>query len=568
MNVLPPGDGGESPKVPEEAVSRSLRKRWLGMALVLLIAGCAIQIFAGYSHSARSGHVWGSDDAYISYRYAQNVVAGQGLVFNPGERVEGYSNFLYLLLLIPAAAMLPAGWVYAYSVGLNVVFLIAAWRIVVGYSFRRFGDARATTLAFLIALCPPLWAAVASGLETPLCVLMQTATWILVERAAEGKSIRSAIGLVVVSALCVLVRADGFVTPLLAAVFLALRGRMMLSAGTLVATALVFGTHVLGRLAYYGWPLPNTYYAKVGSTVVARIEQGMLQVLDLASSSGLGIYIMCFAAAAIQALARFIGRREHGAELGFPVVFSAGLLGYFVYVGGDVYHERFLLSLFPMGACLALSALPSALSAALSRRLVLLGGGFLAIGQLAQLANDDRFQFSFTRGDGLIEVGEFLGSQHPGAVVAVDAAGKIPYYSRLRVIDVFGLTDSHIAHVVDTTSPGPFVVGHNKTDWAYVLEREPDLVAVWASVWPPTPARQWCHDYDLRYVVDLSPEAVHRIVDVRMTEPAELEALVQQGYDYAVFSRREEARDGTVGRRASRDLHAVGFLRNCETAQG
>ena len=41
----------------------------------------------------------GIDDAYISYRYAEQLVAGHGLVFNPGERVEGMSNALWTLLL-------------------------------------------------------------------------------------------------------------------------------------------------------------------------------------------------------------------------------------------------------------------------------------------------------------------------------------------------------------------------------------------------------------------------------------------------------------------------------------
>ncbi|MFC1854193.1 hypothetical protein ACFL27_28755, partial [candidate division CSSED10-310 bacterium] len=38
------------------------------------------------------------DDLYISLRYARNLVEGQGLVFNPGERVQGYTNFLFVLL--------------------------------------------------------------------------------------------------------------------------------------------------------------------------------------------------------------------------------------------------------------------------------------------------------------------------------------------------------------------------------------------------------------------------------------------------------------------------------------
>ncbi|MDP6931537.1 MAG: hypothetical protein QGG40_01415, partial [Myxococcota bacterium] len=39
------------------------------------------------------------DDTFISLRYARNLVEGHGLVFNPGEPVEGYTNFLWTLLL-------------------------------------------------------------------------------------------------------------------------------------------------------------------------------------------------------------------------------------------------------------------------------------------------------------------------------------------------------------------------------------------------------------------------------------------------------------------------------------
>ena len=38
------------------------------------------------------------DDAFITYRYARNLARGEGLVFNPGERVEGYTNFLWTVM--------------------------------------------------------------------------------------------------------------------------------------------------------------------------------------------------------------------------------------------------------------------------------------------------------------------------------------------------------------------------------------------------------------------------------------------------------------------------------------
>ena len=40
-----------------------------------------------------------SEDCFISFRYARNLVDGNGLVWNPGERVEGYTNFLWVLIL-------------------------------------------------------------------------------------------------------------------------------------------------------------------------------------------------------------------------------------------------------------------------------------------------------------------------------------------------------------------------------------------------------------------------------------------------------------------------------------
>ena len=40
-----------------------------------------------------------TDDAFISFRYVRNLLEGHGLVFNPGEYVEGYTNFLWILEL-------------------------------------------------------------------------------------------------------------------------------------------------------------------------------------------------------------------------------------------------------------------------------------------------------------------------------------------------------------------------------------------------------------------------------------------------------------------------------------
>jgi hypothetical protein len=62
----------------------------------------------------------------------------------------------------------------------------------------------------------------------------------------------------------------------------------------------------------------------------------------------------------------------------------------------------------------------------------------------------------------------------PGAVLATNTAGTIPYYSGLRTIDMLGLNDVHIAH--RNMPMGKGLAGHEKWDAAYVLAQHPDYI--------------------------------------------------------------------------------------------
>jgi len=78
-------------------------KGGLALCLLVLMGGAILQTLGGASFPEhQSMSEWGLDDAYISYRYAENLARGEGLVFNHGERVEGYSNLLYVLAVVPA----------------------------------------------------------------------------------------------------------------------------------------------------------------------------------------------------------------------------------------------------------------------------------------------------------------------------------------------------------------------------------------------------------------------------------------------------------------------------------
>jgi hypothetical protein len=107
----------------------SLRRRrgadrlgWITAAVCALLVITALRYTAEYDHRV-------IDDSYISFQYAKNWAAGNGPVFNPGERVEGYTNFLWMALMTPLwwiAGGDPqrfTAWVVGLTLGLSGVSL-------------------------------------------------------------------------------------------------------------------------------------------------------------------------------------------------------------------------------------------------------------------------------------------------------------------------------------------------------------------------------------------------------------------------------------------------------------
>ncbi len=518
----------------------SSQRLFLVLFCLILAALCALQIIAGYSHRDPCGNAWGTDDAYISYRYSRNLFAGNGLVFNPGEKVEGFSNLLYTLLLTPAFLFTDGAGIYIYASVLNTLLLVAALILFNRLLYDQ--SNRFVLLADLVFITSSsLWAWTASGLETILVLLLQISIWLLVERCVNAQRVRLALPLLCAAiVLSVLTRVDGFIFPVLAILYLLVKGKRrpaLLCGLALILTCLGL---TVWRYGYYRDLLPNTYYAKVNGEFSDRLGYGLKLLAYLGVTQGLFPYLWSFFLQGIHELKGVLRNfRTLQKNISFELIAVIAILAYWLYIGGDVYYERFLLILIPIG-------IASIRKVILASQLPRMAWGIfplLLIMNLSILATDSRFAYSLDKNDCWTALGNFLGQKYPRCLLATGAAGKIPFYSNLETIDMYGLNDRYIAR----GSSQPFIVGHSKYDPVYVFARQPDLITGWIDGLDLTPDMdrdQYTRaGYELNYLVYTGPTVDNHavIVDVSRMSLAEIQSLTQQGYDYAVLTLKETA---------------------------
>lgn len=309
----------------------------LAVCFLIFLAGATLQTLAGSAFlTTKSTNDWGNDDAYISYRYAENLARGQGLVFNRGERVEGYSNFLYVLAMTPAFWLTSRDGVYFFSVLLNFILTTGALWVFTRYVRKKLGERSALAGALLLALCLPLWVIVASGLETCLVLLITLAVWVTTERVADDPTPRHLAELCGLIVLSLLARVDGFLVPGIVVLYLLLKRRVrpaMVCAFTMVVAQ---GGFELWRWGYYRALLPTTYYVKVAGPMGARLSHAWGQFSKINFFDGLLPYTLIFIFAGVVMIAHLAkGWREFSDRLRFEILFAPLWVGYWFYIGGD-----------------------------------------------------------------------------------------------------------------------------------------------------------------------------------------------------------------------------------------
>jgi len=425
---------------------------------------------------------WVIDDAFISFRYAKHLAQGHGLRWNVGETppVEGYSNPLWVLALAPFEAI---GWPSpvvsrVLSAVCGAILLCRVVRLLnqgLGLSLLPL-----TLCGAFLATFPPAAAWSTSGMAMmPYALLMFLTFEFLLADADAPRGLPAGVA----AALLILVRADGMVwvagmIALSAALAVMRRDRAaikpILTCSLLAAVTL--GALTAFRMSYFGWPLPNTVYSKVGLCAMT-LERGGRYLLE---------FLLAFPHVALLVAAAAIvsARDRQGRTLGLlATTMTVGSFGYVVLVGGDWMPMcRLLVPALPFVALLLgvvlkrLSPWPTAAAGCGVAAIVL---SLLPGYNLHPVPHSvrDRLDFHYADSKYASEYERWSESRNatgvrtefarilerhtkPGESIVRDAIGAIGYYTDLFIYDRIGLVSVEIAH--RQAPRGRLPAGHDK----------------------------------------------------------------------------------------------------------
>jgi arabinofuranosyltransferase len=482
-----------------------------------LLAGAVILIW----HSLQYNFV--TDDAYISFVFSRNFAEHGQLTFNLGDRVEGYTNFLWTFIL--GVLMLLGINPEISSRLLGTACALATLWVAFRLTDRLLGKSTAWSgvPAVLLGASAGFACWTSGGLETQMfTMLVAIAIDAYVEATAQpshARLLRPWIRMGVVLALAAMTRPEGLliaaligvhrITTLLIAAWsptcwpqLQLRFtstrfrknlRFVIGKPELVAVAsmlILWAPWFAWRWWYYGWPFPNTYYVKANGPWITP------KAAEIMWSNG-GYYLGVWAKqlqlmwAAPLVLFGILG--SIGVEGARRTFASLSLFITFVYllytasVGGDFMGlHRFIMPVFFLVAILVTVGIHDAISFALpiNRRgstarmvAVVLVTSLCTAFALSQFAlterslrwgnfgNDrgiDTPRFLITYTEDRAAIGKAMAPCFaPDDFSIVGGAGAQPYFGHMRAIDVFGLVSERVAHEEPRSNPR---AGHTK--WA------------------------------------------------------------------------------------------------------
>ncbi len=493
------------------------------------------------------------DDAFITFRYSRHIAEGLGPIYNPGERVEGYTSFLWMLI---AALPLKLAGVSVTSLTMlkGLGFSLGLWTLYRTWTFPGPTGPARRWLVILLASNPLYVMNCGDGMETPLFMALMVEVLRALQRDAAPSS-GTLVGALTAAMIWTRPESLPLLVALPAVVFSSHRGdpdgreaRRAWLRAFLIAGFVPVLAHEAWRWIYYGYPFPNTYYAKATGSQWNRILRGWSDLKLFLYWNPWVRPVSIWLALGLTGLASWKLWRVRSPRI---VVWLGGLwlmvlfrASFDLWSGSEAMgRHRFIAPLLVPSIILADEGARQLWRGAgryLAVAVVVLSLGFNIYGHHAYVKSVTGYREGLLRGH--IALGDWLRERYPReTVLAIGDAGTVPFLSGLVTIDLWGLNDGTIAHL-----PGEY--GFRKGVADYVLDRGPDLIVLWNKVpfsHDGTRGVAGAKDMDRRIAKHDDFQANYRFVEEFVFRER---AKGIHGYYLDVFQRKKPAPDSSSGR--------------------
>ncbi|MBF0407344.1 MAG: hypothetical protein HQM10_08320 [Candidatus Riflebacteria bacterium] len=411
------------------------------------------------------------DDAFISFRYSENLFSGNGFVYNLNDKVEGTTNFLWVILIgifnkLAFTDIETSTLLLSYLLIISSIFLvfISAKKMLDNSWFAFLATLTLVANAdfLLMSLC---------GLEVPLVNFLLT---LLVFYSLKQKTS--------ISRICIFLLALTRPEFMLFILIYELSGvfnteerwfQREILQGILFSLIIIF-TITSIRFIYFGDALPNTFYAKTNAQT--SVFYGLNEFFAFLKSGG---WLFAIVPAVFFSQRSPVEKRI--------MIFCFSYLVYIIVLGrNSLGYFRFYVHILP--------AIAPFLVHAFNKNRSFITNSVIA----SAIMFSPFFSFYYSDFHSMREIQNFrnecwrnignwlLENTTKDCLIALNPIGQIGYFSKRPIVDMLGLVDRTIAK--SPLKEGRFkIFGHEKFNTEYVLTRKPDIIILRGALLQPKP---------------------------------------------------------------------------------
>ncbi len=425
------------------------------------------------------------DDAFISYRYVENFTSGNGLVFNSGERVEGYTNFLWIIILSLFSKL-------SFNIIVTSKILGVASGCICLFLLYKVSSLFFPKKDWFFSLFPPLLLTASSAFAYWSISGLETAFFVMMVLLSVHLYISYSRLWAVTCAVSALIRPEGALIFGMLFLYKLLfektpPRKSLFELGEFVLLLLPF---LIFKLVYYGDILPNPFYAKTGFSreyVKSGLEYFWL-FLQHYGLWGLVYLIPLFLYKSLELRGRLL----------MWLVYLYTL--YVILIGGDVLQvHRFFLPILPLLCLLVVWGVRNFLVKFIHgfRTQTVASFVFLSMSAIFFLFPCKWIRSVRASERNLVEstrsIADYLKKYYgDNFSIATTTIGSISCYlgTKVKVIDMLGLTDRYISRNPEKNEGITATWKERKYNTRYLLSLDPDFILFSTGYKPSAPAEK------------------------------------------------------------------------------